>query len=833
MVHSHRFFNLFLCMLIALFAGSSSVMANAPGKPKELKVVAEGSGIAPAIVNLSWVAPSDDTTLEYVVYMASMTANGTTDFKAIIETWKTTASVKDVPAGTHKFYVVARSRGAISEPSDKISIVIKGETPTAFAVIIDPLIQTITVGNSYKFQVKLQYPESYKGGFAYKLERSPAGMTISDKGLIEWANPIVGTHEIAVSAWMLDAPKSQAMKVYKLIVNSDKKTFSITSKPKEQACINKLYVYEAVATVPADGGIVVWSLFTSIDGMSIDEKTGRFSWTPTKEGVYDVKIKAVFIKGNDTLVTYQSFKIVVKSNCDGSPALPPCAKFMGILKDDAGNPIVSGKVKAIRLEKDNQGPSYYETYVRNGQWMLMVREGTYKIRFEGDGFIAEWFENAKEMSQAIELKAICDKIIEIVAKVTPKEKPAMKVIEGMVKDSEGNPVPNSMVSFLIVEANGGSKDGGMKFITKTNDLGNYRIEVPAGMTFIGMAMPNEALAKTHSHVYYDGKRNANEATRFTVTDVMVINFTLFRKASYNNGLAVSIKDTNNVGIKGRVTLHPVPAGKEPKKGYAISVETDSLGNALLSNIEPGTYILQGIPFTRNYAPGFYTSTGFAAMSWKEATKIEVGEVMITIVYDIRLRPVLGKRGAARVDGFIKGRGQMKSDAPLAEQNLGGALIVALDENNEIADYSMSDNAGSYAMYDLGQGTFSIMADMVDYEPSFGTVSTDYVMAADVQKDLTLGSSALSINDPISIQGENVYPNPASQNVTISGLNGHEGNGLVRVYSMMGMMLGEFPIVVENNRTHFSVASLPVGHYMFSIVSNTDKAMFGGQFSIIR
>lgn len=126
-----------------------------------------------------------------------------------------------------------------------------------------------------------------------------------------------------------------------------------------------------------------------------------------------------------------------------------------------------------------------------------------------------------------------------------------------------------------------------------------------------------------------------------------------------------------------------------------------------------------------------------------------------------------------------------------------------------------------------------MADMVDYEPSFGTVSTDYVMAADVQKDLTLGSSALSINDPISIQGENVYPNPASQNVTISGLNGHEGNGLVRVYSMMGMMLGEFPIVVENNRTHFSVASLPVGHYMFSIVSHSDKAMFGGQFSIIR
>jgi len=828
MVRTLQFSRNIMTLFMLFFAMSTAVLAIGPGVPKEFKVIPDGEPVAPATLKFSWVAPSSDTNIQYVVYMASMTANGSTDFKAIIETWNTEAVLKDVPAGIHKFYVVARAGGAQSEPSVKLSVTVRGEIPNTFAIIIDPSTQTIQSGSPYKFQVKLQYPDSYKGGFEYKIERNPAGMTISDKGLIEWANPIVGTYVILVTSKMIDAPNSVAVREYKLIVTGGKTTFEIISKPKELACINKLYVYEAVAKVPVDGGIVTWSLFNKIDGMSIDEKTGRLTWTPTKEGVYNAKIKATFIKGNDTLITYQSWTIVVKTNCEIIPT-PPCSKIVGMLKDDNGNPILTGKVKAIRLEKDN-GPSSYETFIRNGQWTLMVREGSYKIRFEGDGFNAEWFEDAIEMGNAKTIIAVCDKINEIVAKVTPKEKPILKAIEGMVKDSEGNPVPNAIVTIMMVEANGGSKDG-IKVTVKTNDKGQYRIEVPVGLTFIAMAMPNEALAKTHSHVYYDGKQNANEATRFTVTNAIEINFTLPKKAVFNNGLAVSLKDTNGVGIKGRVTLLPVsPNGKEPKKGAGISMETDSLGNALLKNIQPGIYVLQGIPFTRSYAPGFYASTGFAAMTWKEGTKIEVGEVMITLVYDVRLRPVLGKRGAARVDGIVKGRGSMlKSDSPLAEESLTGALIYAMDENNDIADYAMTDNAGTYAMVDLGQGTFTLMADMIDFEPSFGTVITDYVAALTVNSSITLGSTAMSADDR-TISGDNVYPNPASSLITVNGLE-FNGPAKMQIYSAMGIMISEFDIMIDGNTTSFDVNGLSSGSYMFRI--NGNQSQSSGQFIIAR
>jgi hypothetical protein len=332
-------------------------------------------------------------------------------------------------------------------------------------------------------------------------------------------------------------------------------------------------------------------------------------------------------------------------------------------------------------------------------------------------------------------------------------------------------------------------------------------------------------------VYYDGKLNANDAIRFTVNQVMVINFTLLRKAVYTNGLAAVLKDTNGIGIKGRITLLPVHKDNEPKKGKAITVETDSLGNALFSNIEPGLYVIQGIPHTRSYAPGFYTSSGFAAMSWKEATRVEVGEVMITLVYDIRLRPVLGKRGAARLDGIVKGRGVMtKSASPLAEQSLGGALLFALDENNEIADYAMTDDAGTYSMFDLGQGTFSIMADMVDFEPAFGTVSTDYVNALTVNNSITMGSSILSVEEPISIVGENIYPNPANSQVSVKGL-AMQGNAMIRIFSTMGMMLAEFPITIDGDHATFSVNDFASGTYMMQIVQG--QTISGGQFTIIR
>lgn len=95
------------------------------------------------------------------------------------------------------------------------------------------------------------------------------------------------------------------------------------------------------------------------------------------------------------------------------------------------------------------------------------------------------------------------------------------------------------------------------------------------------------------------------------------------------------------------------------KGIARTLNTDLEGNAVFNNLEPGEYVLFGIPDTRYYAPGYYTSSGFAAKKWQNATRISVGDNMIAIVFDIRLVPVLGKKGAAKLDGIINKKAHLK------------------------------------------------------------------------------------------------------------------------------------------------------------------------------
>ena len=83
MVRIVQFSKNILSILMLFFAMSTAALAVGPGVPKEFKVTPDGEPVAPATLKFSWVAPSSDTNIQYVVYMASLTANGSTDFKEI------------------------------------------------------------------------------------------------------------------------------------------------------------------------------------------------------------------------------------------------------------------------------------------------------------------------------------------------------------------------------------------------------------------------------------------------------------------------------------------------------------------------------------------------------------------------------------------------------------------------------------------------------------------------------------------------------------------------------------------------------------------------------
>lgn len=134
------------------------------------------------------------------------------------------------------------------------------------------------------------------------------------------------------------------------------------------------------------------------------------------------------------------------------------------------------------------------------------------------------------------------------------------------------------------------------------------------------------------------------------------------------------------------------------------------------------------------------------------------------------------------------------------------------------------------MFDLGQGTFSIMADMVDYEPAFGSISTDYANTMIVNSSITMGSSALSVEEPQMVLGEDVYPNPANTQITVSGIS-MQGSVTIRIFSNVGILISEFPVNINDGQITFPVNDLAIGTYMFRIMQNNH--IVNGQFSIIR
>ena len=806
------------------------VFATPPTRPTEFTVKLDGNGQPPATAILKWKAPSDDTTLEYVVYMASIINNTPTDFRAILETFNTEALVKELQAGIYKFYVIARNKDGASDASEKVMITVAGVNNTTFKFISEP-IRTGIAGAPYAYQVKLSFPADYKGGISYALDKSPDGMSITPNGLIEWKSPVKGVFVITVSATMNDAPKLKISQTYELTINAGGTTskFAIVTAPIVKGCVGKEYVYEPKVTVPVDGGKVFWSLISSPDGMSINENTGRIFWIPTKAGAYKIILLATFIKGNDTLKTDQSWVINVTNDCIGDK-LPPCAKFVGVVKDETGNPIPFGRVRAIRLEKDNLGPSAYDGEIKNGLWTLMVRKGTYKIQFLGDLFMPEWYQDVNEMPLAKELFIDCEKIIEVSAKVSLREKPIFHIVEGKVANAAGEGIANAMVNFMSVDKNNDFKQGNTIRSIKTDEKGNYRVELPQGITMIANAVPTGDAVQKYLQIFYDNKANVNDASRFVLTAPMAINFTLPERPVYNNGITASLNDTNNAGLIGRIVLIPVTNGIEPKKGMARTLETDSLGYAYFKNIIPGVYILQGMPLTRQFAPGFYVNNGFAVQSWKEATRIEVGENMITIVYNIRLKPILGKRGSAKLDGIINGRGAMKSDNPLQTTELAGAFITAYDDNNDIVDYSISDDRGAFTLSELGQGNYTIFADKVDYSSSTSMIATDYTNAPYLITSITLGSAVTSADDISTIAAGSIYPQPAHSNVSIT-LPMISGSADIELFSLMGNKLGAFTAVIDNGIATIDVSALPTGQYTFKAHINQSNTVKTGQLMI--
>ncbi|GAA6619287.1 putative Ig domain-containing protein [Scytonema sp. NUACC26] len=134
---------------------------------------------------------------------------------------------------------------------------------------------------TYRYQVVATDPDA-GDSLTYQLlfpSPAPTGMSFNTTtGLLTWANPTVGTHQIAISA--IDKGGLRATQRFTLTARANSNPV-ISSKAPDKAIPGITYIYDIKAPDPNDDALTYSLDSTSLGkGMTIDS-LGRLRWTPT------------------------------------------------------------------------------------------------------------------------------------------------------------------------------------------------------------------------------------------------------------------------------------------------------------------------------------------------------------------------------------------------------------------------------------------------------------------------------------------------------------------------------------------------------------------------
>ncbi len=631
---------------------------------------------------------------------------------------------------------------------------------------------------------------------------------------------------------------------FKFVVVPDKpvegKVVFVTS-PKKTGEEGKVYEYDADAE--ASGGTITYSLVNGPDGMTIDPATGVVRWENPKNGRYEIVIKAVVVIDGKEYMTKQSYVLEIGKGED-RPKF--CASIFGTITfSEQSSTTPKGYVTAWRLDriKKENGDTVeayrpvYKAEIKQGSYVLELPNGTYKIRVEGENFLAEWHEDVTELADAETVTIECNTRSQINFTVDARPEPTLVVVSGRMFDAETN---EPMKGLVIFEARGKEDDGVdsryRRVVAEINEDGTYEIRLQAGVDYIAFAKAGRG--KEDGDYLAEFWNNTNDGTQASVLNVTEntedIDFPMDKRPVYQNGFGGMMKNVHtSAGIGGKVVAYRLATRVKDNgdtlvnKEKAVTVETDDNFGYSFSNLIPGTYIVFGMPKDRPNVPGWMVLGDTASPEWREATRIEVGEAMLTVQYDILIDTAKGQRGKGRVRGFVydKRGGIIAKGDDDRVQNASailGSLIVARDENGDIIDFAMSANEGAFQLTELAVGNVTITADRVEYESATQTLTID---ANNVDQQVTLGLVPVvsSVEVPVDLVGTslNLFPNPASTTATVR-FDAVAGTADVRVLSMTGIVLATQAVTVNGGTTSITLntASLPQGMVMVQITNGT-------------
>ncbi|OGU71356.1 MAG: hypothetical protein A2V93_00095 [Ignavibacteria bacterium RBG_16_34_14] len=447
------------------------------------------------------------------------------------------------------------------------------------------------------------------------------------------------------------------------------------------------------------------------------------------------------------------------------------AVISGNITDESSNLPLGGVKVFIIPETGHFVPFIFTDSL--GNFSREVNAGSYYIKSMKFGYYAEYYDNVPNFQAATKLILNGEDTVNLQIALAPIIPPVTYPLSGSVTDSVGNPLKSWITVYRL---GNNTHHHGMKR-TITDTLGNYSVILNEGDTVVVHARPFN-----HNYLpeFFDDKNTFNEADRIAVTgNITGINFILEPKPVYNNGISGTVTNPDNEPVNAFVSAFRKTTSLQ-MDCRRYTTETDSTGFYQFINMIPGEYILLTIP-RGIYSPTYFRYDGTQTLNWHHADSVVVTDNGIVTGINFNVVPLNGN-GLAEISGSVY---DDKGDA------VAGVTVYVMDENNQITDYSISDERGNYLLTGLIPGQYRVYSDMVNYNSTqYHQVSVTNIIGLNSNYNFTLIPDAATgvDNDENLIDNFELYqnyPNPFNPVTSIKYAISSPQYVTLRIYDILG------------------------------------------------
>ena len=768
-------------------------------------------------------------------------------------------------AGSFKVSIKAYldCQNEISAETELKIIVKDGHNEKLYVKIVSKPDDEIDLGQEFTYVLKSETNAPDSCTVKYKIigdipdgmelvESSSSTITTETTTSMTWTPGQEGSYHVAVQAYLDCNEEISYTQKFTIKVEDDdddngtgnqkKYYLKIVSKPYQFGDAGEEWKYqiEVKSNAPSDCKVLYKLSDDAPEGMELVVNSSTFSdseatsmtWTPEEPGIYQFWLYAS-LDCNEKVTDKQRIVINVKKKT----ADDTCATLSGTVSDEEGNPIPSGSIMAWRVDDKSDNSEYKQVYKHeflDGAFSFNVSEGTYVVKAAAYKYKDEWYENTMGIDHATRIDMECSNeysvtfTLESNGDIAGDEESA--TFTGNVTAAEGNTPVMAIVEFIPYKWITGTDDIKpkiSKYSAKTDSTGQYIIIADAGEKYIAMAIPESGSG--YMNQYFENQSDPYQATIIDPesSTFQTIDFGLVKSEEFTNGFGGLVQNNDANPLKSKLIAYlaePLDTSIS-KFAYAQITESDDDGKFEFKNLLPGKYIVLSIPFEKVYVPGYYKEDEYVVHKWQKSTLLEIADTYYEEEITVKHKVCTGLKGIANMKGYIhrhrKGSVKFDSEKPQESDAISGAIIYAYNSQNEVVNYCLSDNSGSYIIDELTGGAYTLLGDKAGMIPVESNVDIAYQDNLSIEVNFELGEIVTEVKDnPLSAIPTNIrlYPVPAKDIINIS-FDSAKPIGNLAIFDLKGTRLYSESPNAELQYYSIDISNLSPGQYILRISSN--------------